>query len=258
MRIFFCCPARVPFSYFFFLFSSKLLAEYESIKRGEQDHRLGELQSELGLSLTAHAAQPSGTASATGTPEPGESVNGTPAAGEPAKAATEEPKQEQAEVKQEEVEQEEEAEQSTADDARAAETPAKEEADAVEEDELAESISDRLHDATPATPDARTPAQAPSTDDRKDDEDEEEAKRHKAWKKNILALLRELAAHRYAPVFLTAVKEESEPLYYRAVKQPLDLTLIKQRVQEGVWTNLIFLKLFIDFLDSPLEVAADH
>ncbi|KAI8973880.1 hypothetical protein BDB01DRAFT_854145 [Pilobolus umbonatus] len=77
-----------------------------------------------------------------------------------------------------------------------------------------------------ATPTASTP----SSEKKRSREDQ----RQKSWLKNINLLWQEIANHKNGTMFMNPIKKSYAPLYYRVVKQPLDLKSIKYRVRDGV------------------------
>ncbi|ORZ22544.1 hypothetical protein BCR42DRAFT_406414 [Absidia repens] len=62
----------------------------------------------------------------------------------------------------------------------------------------------------------------------------DDAQRQKSWQKNVNLLWREIANHKNGAIFMNPIKETQAPLYYQAVKYPMDLKMIKNRIREGV------------------------
>ncbi|OMJ23108.1 Bromodomain-containing protein 8 [Smittium culicis] len=59
----------------------------------------------------------------------------------------------------------------------------------------------------------------------------------KRWKKNIANVWMDINAHRLGSVFATAIKDVDAPRYSEAIKFPLDLKLIKNRIRDNEITS---------------------
>lgn len=66
-----------------------------------------------------------------------------------------------------------------------------------------------------------------------DPEQIKEQKEYKAWKKSILMLLREAATHKYSSLFTSPVTDDEAKGYSTVVYRPIDLTMIKKRIESG-------------------------
>ncbi|XP_054718611.1 bromodomain-containing protein 8-like [Uloborus diversus] len=66
---------------------------------------------------------------------------------------------------------------------------------------------------------------------------EKESPQYKAWKKAIHIVLSEASAHKYANIFLHKVTNDVAPGYHSVVNRPMDLSLIKKNVDNGVITT---------------------
>lgn len=55
----------------------------------------------------------------------------------------------------------------------------------------------------------------------------------KAWRRMILPIWEDIVNHRHGPVFKTLMKLETAPGYYEAIRCPLDLQMIRQRIRDG-------------------------
>ena len=53
------------------------------------------------------------------------------------------------------------------------------------------------------------------------------------WRKTVMLIYDEICNHKHGPVFLHAVKPET-PNYYQTIKRPMDLSMIKMRLRDGV------------------------
>jgi bromodomain-containing protein 8 len=58
------------------------------------------------------------------------------------------------------------------------------------------------------------------------------------WVASALNLLNDLLSHRYGAVFANPVNEADAPDYYKIIRKPMDLSLIKQRIKEQVLNNI--------------------
>jgi hypothetical protein len=61
----------------------------------------------------------------------------------------------------------------------------------------------------------------------------EDEKAYKAWKKSIMLVHNNIAAHKHATVFMNAVKDEIAPGYSNVVLRPMDLGTIKKNIENG-------------------------
>lgn len=80
-----------------------------------------------------------------------------------------------------------------------------------------------LSDASPESPASTTAG-----------DDPESEKSLRQWRKSIMILWNEIAAHKYASVFLRPITEEKVPGYLSVVRRPMDLQTIKRNIESGL------------------------
>lgn len=83
-------------------------------------------------------------------------------------------------------------------------------------------LSPKKHIESPTKPAFSTPSQidTPSLTE-------------KAFKKNALLFFEKVSNHRFAPIFMSPVKQDEEPDYYNLILQPMCLSQIKARIRDG-------------------------
>ena len=64
-------------------------------------------------------------------------------------------------------------------------------------------------------------------------DDPEVIKEYKAWKKSILLLWRQAATHKYSSLFTQPVTDDDAKGYSEVVYRPIDLTMIRKRIESG-------------------------
>ncbi|KAF2362395.1 Bromodomain [Trinorchestia longiramus] len=74
--------------------------------------------------------------------------------------------------------------------------------------------------------------ESPASTNYGDDLESEKALR--SWRKSIMILYNEIAAHKFASVFLRPITEEKVPGYHSVVLRPMDLHTIKRNIESGV------------------------
>ncbi|ORX71316.1 hypothetical protein DL89DRAFT_266337 [Linderina pennispora] len=73
------------------------------------------------------------------------------------------------------------------------------------------------------------------------------------WKKNVNMVWRDISGHRLGSMFNTAIKKADAPNYYEAIKEPLDLKAIKNRVRdEEITTTVEFYRDVMHMLQNAL------
>ena len=78
-----------------------------------------------------------------------------------------------------------------------------------------------------------SPASSILNIDPNDPEQVKEQKEYKTWKKSILLLWREIATHKYSTLFASPVTDEEANGYSTVVLRPIDLTMIKRKIENG-------------------------
>ncbi|CAL4076910.1 unnamed protein product, partial [Meganyctiphanes norvegica] len=91
-----------------------------------------------------------------------------------------------------------------------------------------------------------------------DENDAEKA--YRAWKKPIMILWNEIAAHKYASVFLRPITDEQAPGYHDVIHRPMDLKTIKARIENGTITNTSEFQrdIMLMFLNATMYNTSDH
>ncbi|KAJ2797647.1 hypothetical protein H4R21_004234 [Coemansia helicoidea] len=80
----------------------------------------------------------------------------------------------------------------------------------------------------------------------------------KNWKKNVTMVWREISGHRYGGMFLSPIKSSDAPRYYEAIRKPLDLKTIKNRVRdEDITTTVEFYRDVMHMLLNALMYNAE-
>jgi bromodomain-containing protein 8 len=64
-------------------------------------------------------------------------------------------------------------------------------------------------------------------------EDPEQLKEYKTWRKSILLLWRQAATHKYSSLFTYPVTDDEAKGYSTVVYRPIDLTMIRRRIENG-------------------------
>ncbi|GFY63341.1 bromodomain-containing protein 8 [Trichonephila inaurata madagascariensis] len=89
---------------------------------------------------------------------------------------------------------------------------------------------------------------------------ERETPQHKAWKRAISIVLREISCHKYASVFLQKVTNDVAPGYLNIVYRPIDLSLIKRNIDNGVITTTdeFHRDILLMFQNAIMYNSSDH
>merc|ERR1712179_519940 len=91
--------------------------------------------------------------------------------------------------------------------------------------------------------------------------DENEAeKAYRAWKRPIMILWNEIAAHKFASVFLRPITDDQSPGYHDVIHRPMDLKTIKARIENGTITNTSEFQrdIMLMFLNATMYNTDDH
>ncbi|KAK3095514.1 hypothetical protein FSP39_015554 [Pinctada imbricata] len=90
--------------------------------------------------------------------------------------------------------------------------------------------------------------------------DTEDEKAYKNWKKSIMLVWRSAANHKYANVFLHPVTNEIAPGYTTVVQRPMDLSLIKKKVESGeIRTTVEFQRdMMLMFTNAIMYNSSNH
>lgn len=91
-----------------------------------------------------------------------------------------------------------------------------------------------------------------------DDPDNERS--YKSWKKPIMILWNEIAAHRFASIFLRPITDEQAPGYHSVVYRPMDLQTIKRNIESGIIRNTAEFQrdMMLMFLNATMYNTSDH
>ncbi|XP_035218972.1 bromodomain-containing protein 8-like isoform X1 [Stegodyphus dumicola] len=89
---------------------------------------------------------------------------------------------------------------------------------------------------------------------------ERESPQYKAWKKAISIVLREASCHKYANVFLQKVTNDVAPGYLSIVYRPMDLSLIKKNIDNGIvkTTDEFHRDMMLMFQNAIMYNSSDH
>ncbi|KAF4521556.1 hypothetical protein B566_EDAN001276 [Ephemera danica] len=110
--------------------------------------------------------------------------------------------------------------------------------------------------STPSTPIDSLPNSPASVGISATDEDRE----YRAWKKTILPLWSQLAAHKNASIFTRPITNEMAPGYHNVVFRPMDLTTIKKNIETGQIRSTIEFQrdLMLMFTNAIMYNASNH
>jgi len=88
----------------------------------------------------------------------------------------------------------------------------------------------------------------------------EEEKEYKAWKKGVLLVWSQIAAHKHANIFAGPVSEGEAPDYKNVVMEPMDLGTIKKNIEAGVIRNTEEFQrdLALMFFNASMYNSTDH
>jgi len=89
---------------------------------------------------------------------------------------------------------------------------------------------------------------------------QEDEKDYKVWKKSILMVLSQIAAHKHASLFAAPVSEAEAPKYRQIVYRPMDLGTIKKSIENATIRNTDELQrdLALMFLNATMYNSSDH
>ena len=90
-------------------------------------------------------------------------------------------------------------------------------------------------------------------------ESDEDNEQH-IWRRAVLFFLKDILKHRYAPLFSHPVREEDAPGYRKIVKHPIDLSVIRRRIEENSIQSVIELRrdLALMFLNALMFNREDY
>ncbi|XP_064082061.1 bromodomain-containing protein 8-like [Macrobrachium nipponense] len=91
-------------------------------------------------------------------------------------------------------------------------------------------------------------------------DDMESERSYKSWKKPIMILWNEIAAHRFASIFLRPITDEQAPGYHSVVYRPMDLQTIKRNIESGMIRNTAEFQrdMMLMFLNAIMYNTSDH
>ncbi|RXG68213.1 Bromodomain-containing protein 8 [Armadillidium vulgare] len=91
-------------------------------------------------------------------------------------------------------------------------------------------------------------------------DDPEAEKAHRVWKRSIMLLWNDIAAHKNASIFLKPITEDKVPGYHSIVYRPMDLMTIKRNIENGsIRTTSEFQRdLLIMFLNAKMYNTRNH
>lgn len=110
-------------------------------------------------------------------------------------------------------------------------------------------------DSVPCSP---APLQAPSTPATQ--EELENQKNYKMWRKSIMLLWRQAATHKFCNLFYNPVTDSEAKGYSTVVYRPMDLTSIRKRIENGqLKTTAEFQRdIMLIFLNAIMYNSVDH
>ncbi|KAB7505875.1 Bromodomain-containing protein 8 [Armadillidium nasatum] len=91
-------------------------------------------------------------------------------------------------------------------------------------------------------------------------DDPEAEKAHRVWKRSIMLLWNDIAAHKNASIFLKPITEDKVPGYHSIVYRPMDLMTIKRNIENGsIRTTSEFQRdLLLMFLNAKMYNTRNH
>jgi bromodomain-containing protein 8 len=91
-------------------------------------------------------------------------------------------------------------------------------------------------------------------------EDTENLKEYKLWKKAIMLVWRTASTHKNASLFLHPVTDNEAKGYTDIVRQPMDLTSLKKRIENGVIRTTVEFQrdIMLMFQNAIMFNEADH
>lgn len=91
-------------------------------------------------------------------------------------------------------------------------------------------------------------------------DDPEHERSYRSWKKPIMILWNEIAAHKFASLFLRPITDDQAPGYHSVVYRPMDLQTIKRNIESGVIRNTAEFQrdMMLMFLNAKMYNTSDH
>lgn len=91
-------------------------------------------------------------------------------------------------------------------------------------------------------------------------DDSENERAYRSWKKPIMILWNEIAAHKFASLFLRPITDDQAPGYHSIVYRPMDLQKIKKNIENGVirTTSEFQRDIMLMFLNATMYNTHDH
>ncbi|XP_045128903.1 bromodomain-containing protein 8-like isoform X2 [Portunus trituberculatus] len=91
-------------------------------------------------------------------------------------------------------------------------------------------------------------------------DDSENERAYKSWKKPIMILWNDIAAHKFASLFLRPITDDQAPGYHSIVYRPMDLQRIKRNIESGaIRTTAEFQRdIMLMFLNATMYNTRDH
>lgn len=91
-------------------------------------------------------------------------------------------------------------------------------------------------------------------------DDSENERAYRSWKKPIMILWNEIAAHKFASIFLRPITDDQAPGYHSVVYRPMDLQKVKRNIESGVIrTTAEFQRdVMLMFLNAKMYNTCDH
>ncbi|XP_042875479.1 bromodomain-containing protein 8-like isoform X4 [Penaeus japonicus] len=91
-------------------------------------------------------------------------------------------------------------------------------------------------------------------------DDPEHERSYRSWKKPIMILWNEIAAHKFASLFLRPITDDQAPGYHSVVYRPMDLQTIKRHIESGVIRNTAEFQrdMMLMFLNAKMYNTSDH
>ncbi|KAK4288879.1 hypothetical protein Pmani_038122 [Petrolisthes manimaculis] len=91
-------------------------------------------------------------------------------------------------------------------------------------------------------------------------DDSESEKAYRSWKKPVMILWNDIAAHKFASLFLRPITDEKAPGYHSVVYRAMDLQKIKRNIESGlIRTTAEFQRdIMLMFLNATMYNTRDH
>ncbi|XP_071537244.1 uncharacterized protein [Panulirus ornatus] len=91
-------------------------------------------------------------------------------------------------------------------------------------------------------------------------DDSESERAYRSWKKPIMILWNEIAAHKFASIFLRPITDDQAPGYHSVVYRSMDLQKVKRNIESGITrtTGEFQRDIMLMFLNAKMYNTSDH